>query len=510
MLNQFRNDRGAAAILVAMSLFLLMGMAAIAVDTGIAFSDRRQQQSAADTAALAAVQFAKTSLPTSMCGAYSGANLAVCRGAEEAMTLVDANLPDLRYDSAAWAECLDPTRPKEYTRYIKDITRCISFTDDFHKARVALPGTAVETTFGRILGRNTIRVSAFAEAGFELVQSAEVLPFAVGPTGQNSNQTCLFANSAATLNVSPCDGPVDGNFGKLDVSIYGNSDLGTSEECGNAKPQSKMAINIVVGADHPLEEASESVGTVDDIANCNAGPISTNPADHLHTQTGNAEKGLFDGLLGSISTPAREGRLRCKTAAENDPGGKVSKFCVDVNNNFPESLDDTPLWVYINSSDTHVSIFGSCSGVNTRSEMESCLAEWRAYGAHPVSSSLFTGAIVQAPRFGAVPILESDPGNGSGDYDILDFSPTYIETLYLSCTANTCAVVFSPGEDVDPIDPDCPAKLDPGVTTCGLVGTGNKKVYAMTSFMLTLDMLPEDVRKDFPSKPGTLTFNLSR
>jgi hypothetical protein len=32
----------------------------------------------------------------------------------------------------------------------------------------------------------------------------------------------------------------------------------------------------------------------------------------------------------------------------------------------------------------------------------------------------------------------------------------------------------------------------------------------MTSFMLTLDMLPEDVRKDFPSKPGTLTFNLFR
>ncbi len=56
------RDRGATAILVAASLLLLMGFAAIAVDAGIGFSERRQQSSASDVGALAALQFAKTTL----------------------------------------------------------------------------------------------------------------------------------------------------------------------------------------------------------------------------------------------------------------------------------------------------------------------------------------------------------------------------------------------------------------------------------------------------------------
>ena len=77
-----RNDSGVTAVLVAMMMFLLMGFAAVAVDSGILFSDRRQQQSAADGGALAAVQFAKTGLPTVECTGLSGTARAACRGAE--------------------------------------------------------------------------------------------------------------------------------------------------------------------------------------------------------------------------------------------------------------------------------------------------------------------------------------------------------------------------------------------------------------------------------------------
>ena len=58
------RERGASAVLVAASMLMLIGFAAIAVDGGIVFDDRRQQQSAADVGSLAALQFARTTLAT--------------------------------------------------------------------------------------------------------------------------------------------------------------------------------------------------------------------------------------------------------------------------------------------------------------------------------------------------------------------------------------------------------------------------------------------------------------
>lgn len=49
-----RNEKGAAAILVALSLFVLVGFAALAIDGGLGFDQRRGTQNAADNAALAA------------------------------------------------------------------------------------------------------------------------------------------------------------------------------------------------------------------------------------------------------------------------------------------------------------------------------------------------------------------------------------------------------------------------------------------------------------------------
>jgi Putative Flp pilus-assembly TadE/G-like len=48
------NEKGAAAILVAISLFVLVGFAALAIDGGLGFDQRRGTQNAADNAALAA------------------------------------------------------------------------------------------------------------------------------------------------------------------------------------------------------------------------------------------------------------------------------------------------------------------------------------------------------------------------------------------------------------------------------------------------------------------------
>ena len=50
--HRFGRERGASALLVALSMLMLLGFAALAVDIGAGFNERRQDQNAADAAVL--------------------------------------------------------------------------------------------------------------------------------------------------------------------------------------------------------------------------------------------------------------------------------------------------------------------------------------------------------------------------------------------------------------------------------------------------------------------------
>lgn len=502
------NERGASAILVAATLLLLMGFSALAVDSGVAFGDRRQQQSAADVGALAAVQFAKTTLTAAHpdCGALLGIDRAACRGAEEALDVVSGTLAG-RYSDADWDSCVDPSKPAEYTQQ-SFISDCISFTGNMRRARVVLPGTEVDTSFAAVLGFDSIAVGAFAEAGVEFDISGGVLPFAIGPSGAGVNQACFSANSTTNLTVDPCSGPTQGNFGKLNLRLYGNEDYGTPQICTGNTAQ-RMATNIITGTDHPLEIGSASPGTVDDVLNC---PIITNPVDTVETWTGNASGAIGDGFFTGIATPALEGRLLCKDgdAGEDYPQFTyVSKGCVSVNTLHPESMDHTPLWSYIAPGANSEVVGGACAPgggpVKNRIEMEACLAGWRAWGTH--TTNLFRKELTDSPRFGAVPLLDSDPGSGHASYQLNGFLPIYLETIYFKCNANACTTVHSPGEASTGA---CPNPVTPTTTSCGWPDGGNQAVEAVTGFILTLDMLDPDVAENFPYQPGTITYNLHR
>lgn len=496
-------DRGASAIVIALSLLLLMGFAAIAVDSGILFDDRRQQQSAADGGALAAVQFADTTLTSATCSG-SGTARAACRGAEEAIAVVNGTLPS-RYSLADWTACADPNKPARFTINSSQST-CISYTSNFQEARVVLPGTDVDTSFGNVVGVASKRVTAGAEATFELDQSGRIVPWAIGPSGGGANYACVMANSSSNLDVAPCNGPTSGNFGKLDVSLYGNSTIETPRICGNSNSSTKMAVNLIVGADHPLETEATSMGTVHDFTNC---PIITNAVDQLRTQTGNSAGGIEDGFFNgvTVTTPNYEGSLMCKDGDPGEYGNMVSPVpCVTVGNQFPETVDHTPLWHFITPGAASESAGACTPSISTQAAMEACLAAWRAFVPTPHTIALFSPDIEFATRFAAVPLLDSDPSNGSGDYNITEFIPIYTDTIYLKCNANTCDIAHSPGIASTGA---CPNPIA-SAKSCGWTSNGNKNIVAVTSYMLRVDMLPIDMQDRFPNRPGTLVFNLSR
>jgi hypothetical protein len=494
-----RGDKGASAVLVAISALVLMGFTALAIDSGILFSDRRQQQSAADAGALAAVQFARTEM-ISECSGLSGASLAACRGADEAIAVINGTLNG-RYSEPDWAACTDP----DALPFPSNRSPCITYSSSsLQEVRVRLPGTDVRTPFGGVIGISSARVGAFAHATADLNQSAEVLPFAVGPTGAAQDQTCLSAQASPNLDAYPCNGPDEGNFGKLDLSLYGNTTLGTPQICGNAMPSQKMATNIVVGADHPLEKASDTPGTVMEVANC---PVITNPVDNIPTQTGNA--GIEQGLFHSIPNPSLEGRLRCKNGGAQETGDKTSVACEPVWTQLPEALDDTPLWQFIDSSNDLAGADCPATGISNRAEMEDCLAAWKAGG--PWSNALFTDDIRTSPRFAAVPILVDDPGNGFGNYDIIDFKPIYLQTIYVGCNPAGCSLVHSPGES-NPTPPACPSPITDETSHCSVPASvpGANRLEALSAFMLDLDMLPASITDTFPGMQGTIVYNLNR
>ena len=498
MTSRMRSDRGATAMLVALSLFLLMGMAALAVDLGSAFDDRRQQQSAADVGSLAAVQYANTNhaLPA----ACSGSTLqeAACTGGVEAMEVVAGTLNN-RFTPAQWTACVDAADVSAGYTVHSTVSDCISFTSNLQKARVVLPTTQVGTTFGRVLGIASIGITSFSEAGADINSSADVIPFALGPTGATGSQACLFANPTNNLNIAPCDGPAEGNFGFLDIRFYGNPTTGTPERC-NGDTQGRLAGNIVLGSDHELDSYQAGDTIKNDVDYC---PIFTAQPNEVDTQTGGSntgiENGLFNGALGA------EGRVMCKSGSEDARVPKTSLGCVDAASMFPQFLDNSPLWGYLNPSAAgQVAICNS--SIATRQEMEACLSAYQSYLSTAVNPvALFDADIVDSPRFAAVPELQIDPSNGTGSYLIVGFKPVYLETMYIGCTANDCVMVHSPDE-TGPAS--CPSPLLPTTNTCGVKMNGNRNLRAMTAFILDIGMLDATITEYWPSRPGVLTFNL--
>lgn len=506
----FADERGVSAILVALSMVVLLGFAAIAVDSGLAFDERRQEQGGVDAGTLSAGIGAQVSPIQSGCGTFTFVEQAVCNGAVVAMDIINTNA-DAPYPVSAFDNptlCSDSVFPPEFQpgganqgiiSRVDDggtprTLECIRWTENLSKVRIVLPVTAVNTTFGRVLGRNTIDVNAMAEAETALKRPGQLIPFVVGPTGAGANLGCLYEPPSG-ISQPPCDGPAEGNFGFMLPYLYGDTVLGTPVQC-TPVANTTIAATFAKGADHIYALNSSVPGTANDRDNC---PNKNQLIDEIDVRTGDPAGPVEVGALEEIL--ATEGRLRCKDGDAQeptwvDPAWSSTGPCADVNDRHDEFLDSTPLWTFINPTAT-----GACSSVNDRASMEACLASWTA-----INGPLFTTALRTSPRFAWVPRVNIDPETGgSGFYTIEEFLPVYIQTLYLRCTGGPsggCDVAFDPGQ------------LSTGAcsgfgTSCGWPSNGNKTLDAMSAFILRTGMLPFPLDQ-FPGAPGQLVYNLSR
>ena len=436
-------------ILFALILVVLLGFAAVAIDGAAAWAQRRQNQSGADTGALAGGILIGDK-PTGL--ALADATDEVIRISYQTMD-PDMTLADW---TDMWTSCADADRPPEFT--LAGTSDCVSFTGDLSRIRVSLPAIAVPTTFGRILGRDFIETGAVAEAGTQASFSGGVLPFGLPGAVANDIEVCL-KSGANPKTIAPCDGPDSGNFAFLDITQFGSIDLETTTQC-NGATAARMARNIMQGVDHFLA-AAEHPGDIPivDRQVCGDGDFAVEPYT-VTTETGNMTGVLHDGLVTGLPSPATPGRLARGTNTVELAGNDI---------------DDTPLWAFL--SDDGLAL---CGNPTSKAELVTCLDEWEES-----DGTIFTSAIGDSPRWAWVPLFwEDDLGSGSSDRTIREFRPVYVQSTLWKCKSSSCAIVHDPGEPV-------------GGTGAG---GGNTQIEAVSGIQIPIGALPPSIQK---AQPGT-------
>jgi hypothetical protein len=259
-----RFERGASVVIVAACMLLLLGFAAIAIDFGAGFNERRQNQTSADVAVIAgALDFFDPGM--GLCGGPGDG------GCDELLTYVRLNLTE-DYSDVDWVEswrsCEDPNKPAGFgpirvdttdplwtgfsaTRadgtVFPDAVDCISRSS--REVRVRVPDQLLPTSFGRVLSVEELVTNAVAQARLVVGGGqGAVVPFGVlnGAAGYD----CLL-QPAAGISEEPCVGGSSGNYGAIFSQTWGSEQ--TITDCGTNQWGPEIRINTALGLDHFLE-----------------------------------------------------------------------------------------------------------------------------------------------------------------------------------------------------------------------------------------------------------------
>ena len=473
------RERGAVAALVAVALStLLLGIAAIAIDIGFGFNERRQDQTSADVSVMAGV-----------IDAVKGP--AVMR--DEALTYARQNLDTIYTDAqwqALWEGCTDPNKndggfnfqpvpaPSGWSAATLD---CISI-DPTGYFRVRIPDQQISTHFGRLLGFDTLTTHAAAIGKIASRGTGGVLPFGLAIDVAEGSHVCLSSGPTG-LAQDPCDGSDSGNFGTLKGRLFGNPDIPTDENCTASPLGDVLAVNIAAGMDHWV-----TVDTDGDPGNEVRDQCFNLGVDTLNTDTGFPNQGAAEGLATGPVDNGLTPRL------QQGPNSK--------RNVVGYQLDDVGLWSYIDPALTSTDVPASCvkssfdptdpantpfdwdgdgtlDQPNSWQHVAACLDD---YLDGSYSIPLFLETLRESPRFSYVPqFWEDDLGNGNSWLHIRRFKAVWLQGTYWKKGKDW--VVHHPGEN------------------CACGGNG----YAMkqlSGLVIPDEMLPSDLRGDPPPTGG--------
>jgi hypothetical protein len=247
---------------VAGVIFLLIGMAAIAIDVGAAFNERRGNQTSADVGVLAgAIDF----LNLGDCGSTSS------DGCNEALAYIQNNLtatfsaPDW---IQLWRDCRDPNKPVGFSPLpvdtgngwtgfsgfrwdgtaLTDNVDCISASPT--ELRVRVPDQLTDTAFAGVVGQDELTTNAAAQARiFRSVGADPIIPYGV-PNGSAGHQ-CVLSPGAGVAE-DPCAGGSTGSFGAILSQLWGSPTSVTDCRTTSNFYGETVRFHSANGLDHPL------------------------------------------------------------------------------------------------------------------------------------------------------------------------------------------------------------------------------------------------------------------
>ena len=261
-----RDEHGQVVVIFALFLVVLVLFAAVVFDAGALYLEQRQDVAAADAGALAGGTqlLVKTTLNKDQVG----------RDAVETARLNLRPVPNKTAWYNLFVGCTDGARDTtlypggpNFQPILADgantaTTQCVQFNRSFTKIRIRIPDQILSTSFSRVVGINTMRTYAVAEATISQPQlGSRVMPFAIQLQGTAGDLLCFRLDRTNCGNV-----PNNQGLRVLDAPLFsgGPATLTTALNCGSmfggsdSTPNLDMttddraASNAAMGLDHPI------------------------------------------------------------------------------------------------------------------------------------------------------------------------------------------------------------------------------------------------------------------
>ena len=520
------DDRGAAAVFIASSLFLLAGFVALSIDIGAGTDERRQDQTGADSAALGG------SLELVI---YSGGGNPVQSALQEIYSLVDDNL-GRTVPPSAWDACIDSgaltygfkTNQAMFGLSGFNPSDCVSLSEDRNTLRVRVPNQNVDATFGQVIGFSSVAVSAAAEAGRNTDYGANsgAIPSGVLLNTPPGTELCIKTGSNAEQS---CAGPSTGDFGLFRPYFYGPINGDNSTICNNTESFEGMARAIADGIDHSFSVSPVAPSDPSFAPFVNGGWCPGVPGPPLPNQVDSAagfqDNDITRGLvLGSTwpSGPAYPGRLDRGPYQYSGVPNRARVFEDKFTGVWTE-VDNRPLWDFIDDSAIMPLSCVEVRDVNlhpvhgTTAQVYAALALMRQClfdAANDLSDPVIFGSeIGDSPRLAGAPLYWEDAKLASNAccYTIKAFVPVWIEGIWvgkngpsLTCNGTMELVITGgPGADYCRYHPGMNGEIDNEPP-------GGDKVDSASALLIGCDQLPLAICQQIENagQPRVLIYDL--